>query len=85
MAGKANFFETWSWFQFNNVGLALRMVLEFCASLGKWLKLKFREFWGLIPMFVEVTGENLVVGSLFAPPILTSAKVLQFSTGQKKL
>ena len=31
------------------------------------LKLKVRKFCGLIPMFVEVTGEKLVGGGLFAP------------------
>ena len=31
------------------------------------LKLKFRKFWGLIPTFVEVTGET-GRGGLFTPP-----------------
>ena len=35
----------------------------------KGLKLKVREFWEIIHMFVEVTGEKLVEG-LFASPIL---------------
>ena len=36
------------------------MVLKFYASLAKWLKLKVRKFWGLIPMFVDLTGKKLV-------------------------
>ena len=41
------------------------MILEFHASVEKGLKLKVRKFWGLLPTFVEVTGEKLV-GGLFA-------------------
>ena len=33
--------------------------LKFYTSLLKGLKLKVGKFWGLIPMFVEVTGEKL--------------------------
>ena len=44
------------------------MVFEFYPSVAKWLKLKLRKFWGLILTFLEVAGENLVVGSLFASP-----------------
>ena len=36
------------------------MALKFKASLAKELKLKVRKFLGLIPTFVEVTGEKLV-------------------------
>ena len=36
--------------------------------LQKRLKLKVRKFWGLIPTFVEVTGEKLVGGSFWSPP-----------------
>ena len=28
--------------------------------MAKWLKLKFKTFWGLIPTFLEVTGEKVV-------------------------
>ena len=28
--------------------------------MTKRLKLKFRKFWGLIPKFAEVTGENVI-------------------------
>ena len=34
--------------------------------MAKGLKLKVREVWGLIPMFVEVTGEK-IIGGLFVP------------------
>ena len=59
---KIDFFEGWSWFKFNNLGLALGTNLKFYTSLSKGLKLKVRKFWGLILTFVEVTGEKLVGG-----------------------
>ena len=46
--------------------MALGENLKFYTSLSKGLKLTVRKFWGLIPTFVEVTGEKLV-GGLFAP------------------
>ena len=80
---KTAFFEGWSWFKFNNLGLALGTNLKFYTSLSKGLKLKVRKFWGLIPTFVEVTGEKLVVvgiggrggGVPFCPPILNRVNV----------
>ena len=69
MTRKTTFYEGWSWFKFNNLGLALGTNLKFYTSLSKRLKLKVRKFWGLIPTFVEITGEKLVGGAgLFAPP-----------------
>ena len=59
MTRKTTFYEGWYWFRFNNLGLALIMVLEFYCSMAKRLKLKVRKFWGQIPTFEEVTGENL--------------------------
>ena len=50
------------------MGLALGTNLKFYASVTKGLKLKVRKFWGLIPSFVEVTGEKLVKGT-FLPPL----------------
>ena len=44
--------------KFNNLGLALDMVLKFYPSVAKGLKLKARKFCVLIPMFVEFTGEK---------------------------
>ena len=56
---KTPFFERWSWFKFNNFGLALGTNLKFYSGVAKWLKLKVRKFWGRSPTFVEVTGEKL--------------------------
>ena len=62
------FFEGWSCFKFNNLGLALGTNLKFYTSEAKGLKLKVRKFWGLIPSSVEVTGKKLVESTFFAPP-----------------
>ena len=56
---KNAFFEGWSWFKFNNLGLALDMALKSYTSVEKRLKLKVRKCWGLSPTFKEVTGEKL--------------------------
>ena len=71
---KTNIFEECSWLKFNNLGLALGMALKFYTSVAKGLRLKVRNFWGLILTFVEVTGEKLV-GGAFLPPILYRALV----------
>ena len=70
---KLLFLEGWSWFKFNNLGLALGMNLKFYARVAKGLKLKVRRFYSLAPTFVVVTGEKLV-GGLFALPILNGVK-----------
>ena len=62
---KTAFFEGWSWFKFNNLGLALGTNSKFYNSLAKGLKLKVRKFQGLLLMFVEGTAEKLV-GMYFA-------------------
>ena len=67
---KTAFFEGWPWFKFNNLGLALGTNSKFYTSLSKRLKLKVRNFGGLIPMFVEVTGEKLVGVAFLLPPPL---------------
>ena len=59
---KALFFEGWSWFKFNNLGLAQVTDLKFYTSVAKGLKPKVRKFLGLIPTFVEVKREKLVEG-----------------------
>ena len=56
------FFEGWSWFKFDYLGLALCTNMKFYTSLSKALKLKVRKFWRLIFTFVEVTVEKLVGG-----------------------
>ena len=71
---KTAFFEGWSWFKFNNLELVLGTSLKFYTSMAKRLKLKVRKFWGLIPTFVEVTGEKLVGGHFTLPPILNRVK-----------
>ena len=57
---KTTFFEGWSWFKFNNLGLTLGMTLKFYTSVAKGLI-----FFGLSPTFVEVTGKKLVGGAFF--------------------
>ena len=52
---KTTFFEGWSWFKFDNLGLTLDMALKFYTRVAKGLKLKVRKFWGLTPTFIEVT------------------------------
>ena len=79
MTRKIAFFEGWSWFKFNNLGLALGTNLKFYTSVAKGLKLKVRKFWGLNPTFVEVTGEKLIGGWAFLPsPILNRVKGNKF-------
>ena len=64
---KNRFFDGWSWFKFNNLGLAAGKNLKFCASVAKGLKLKVRKFWWTNPTFVEVTGEKLVGRPSWSP------------------
>ena len=61
------FFEGWSWFRFNNLGLALGANLKFYTSVAVGLKLKVRKLGRPILTFVEVTGEKMG-GRLFALP-----------------
>ena len=75
MTRRTAFFEGWSWFKFNNLRLTIGMKLKFYTSMAKELKLKVRKLWGLIPTYVEVTGEKLVGGGgrgrgggTFCPP-----------------
>ena len=64
---KTAFFDGWSWFKLNYWGPALGTNLKLYTSVAKGLKLKVRKFGGLIPMFAEVTEENL---PYYHPPIL---------------
>ena len=70
---KSAFFDGWSWFKFNNLGLALGTNLKFYTNLSNVSKLKVRKFWGLIFTFVEVTGEKLAGGACL-PTILNRVK-----------
>ena len=49
------------------IRLGLGTNLKLYTSVGKGLKLKVRKFLGLIPTFVEVTGEKLVGGAFWLP------------------
>ena len=51
----------------NNLELVLGANLKFITSVAKGLKLNVRKFLGLIPRFVEVTGEKLVGEGPFWP------------------
>ena len=62
MTRKTTFFNEWSLFKINNLGLALGMTLKLYANVAKGSKLKIGKFWGLIPTFVEGRGEKLVGG-----------------------
>ena len=56
------------WLKFSNLRLVQGMTLKFYTSVAKELKLKVIKFWGLIPTYVEVTGEKLVKGAFCSPP-----------------
>ena len=71
---KAAFFEELFWFKFNSLELVLSTNLKFYISPAKVLKLKLRKFWGLIPTYVEVTGEKLVGRPFWLPLILNRVK-----------
>ena len=58
----------WSWFKFDNLGLALGMALKLYSGVIKELKLKVRKLRRLIFTFVEVTRGKLVGGGAFCPP-----------------
>ena len=47
---------------FNNLKLALGMALKFNSKLTERLKFKFKKFWELIPIYLEVIREKLVGG-----------------------
>ena len=66
--------------------------MKFHASVTKVLKLKVRNFLGLVLTFVEVTGEKLVgAGGLFAPSlpspplILNRVKALKYFSKVKNI
>ena len=64
---KYTFFEGWSWFKFNNLGLTLDMALKIYTRVAKGFKLKVRKFLGPIPTFAEITVEKLVRGAFLHP------------------
>ena len=64
---KTTFLKRWSCFKFNTFEEPLGMTLKFYTSVEKGLNLKDKRFLGLIPMFVELTGEKLVRGDFCSP------------------
>ena len=60
---KPAFFEGWTWFKFNNLGLTPDTNVKFYTSGAKRLRLKVRKLWELIPTFVYVTRKKLVGGT----------------------
>ena len=74
MTREKPFFEGWSWFKFNNLGLEVGMDLKFYTSVALGFKLKDRKICGLILKFVEFIEEELVRGPFLAPPILNRVK-----------
>ena len=64
-----------------NLRIALGIALRVYTIVAKELKLKVKNFWRLIPKFVEVAGEKLVDGGrggFLGPPILNKVKVNDF-------
>ena len=52
-----------TWFKFNNLGLEPGMSLKFYTSVTKEIKLNVKSFGDVkVPIFIEVTGINWVVG-----------------------
>ena len=81
---KNPFFDWWSWFKFNNLGLALDIALKFYSSVANGLKIKVKIFEGLIPNFIKNTGEKLLGGGGggvggFLPTILNRVKCVTVS------
>ena len=65
LARRTAFFEWWSWFRLNNLGLPLK--LEILHQCGKRVKTKSQKVSGTNSYVCKVTGEKLV-GVVFLPP-----------------
>ena len=72
MTRKTTFFEGWSWFKFNNLGLALGTNLKFYTSVAKGLKLKVRKFLGGANSYVCRSYRGKTGRGPFCPPSLPS-------------
>ena len=81
---KKQFFKGCSRFKLHDLGLSLGMALRFYTTVAKGLKLKAGKFWGLIPTFVEVTGEKLV-GGLFLPHPQSSIRLIMLQASGLRL
>ena len=49
------------------------MAFKFYTSVAEKLKLKVRKFWGLIPMFVEVTRGKVIDGAFLVKSLKGSS------------
>ena len=86
MIRKNAFFEGWSWFRFNNLGLALGKNLKFYTSVAKGLKLKVRKFWGTnFYVCRSYRGKLLGEGAFCRPPTPTLNRVNGSSCPNKVL
>ena len=57
MTWKSAFFESWSWFKFNNLGLARVTNLKFYSNVANGLRLKVRKFLELIQFWIGSNEE----------------------------
>ena len=76
-----------SWFKSSNFGLVVGMALKFYSIVIKELKLKIREFGGIITTFREVAGAKLVERGSFGPlfaPTLNRVKHVIFQLARRK-
>ena len=75
---KNRFFDRWSRFKFNNLGLALGTNLKFYTSLSKGLKLKNQKVLGanfyVCRSYREKTGRGGAFWCPLPPPILNRVK-----------
>ena len=77
-AEKQFFWGVYTWFKFNNLGLALGMALKINGSVQKRSKftLKVRRFWGDNSYLYRSKIDKNLVENLFGPcPILSKINV----------
>ena len=82
MIRKALFFEVWSWFKFHHLGSALFLALKFYTSVAKEMKIRVKNFWKLIPTFVEVTWEK-TGRRAFCPSIMNKVETRPYRNSKK--
>ena len=78
MTRKTAFFEGWSWFKFNNFGLALGANLKFYTSVEKRVKSKSQKFFWCKSYVCRSNREKIGggggAGGCLASPILNKVK-----------